>query len=91
MKNEVHPYTQWVDLASRQLGGQVLQSSDDFFAEMENLIKPEAPVFIDGKYTDRGKWMDGWESRRKREEGHDWAILRLGAAGNIVGLSLIHI
>ena len=88
MKNEVHPYTQWVDLASRQLGGQVLQSSDDFFAEMENLIKPEAPVFIDGKYTDRGKWMDGWESRRKREEGHDWAILRLGAAGYIVGFNV---
>ena len=47
---EQHPYTEWVDLAGRKLGGQVLSCSDDFFAEMENLIKPEAPVFIADKY-----------------------------------------
>ncbi|MDF1764716.1 MAG: allantoicase [Oleibacter sp.] len=88
MKHEKHPYSQWVDLASRQLGGQVLSCSDDFFAEMENLIKPEAPIFITDKYTDRGKWMDGWETRRKREVGYDWAILRLGASGHIVGFNV---
>ena len=88
MKNEVHPYSEWIDLANRRLGGQVLSCSDDFFAEMENLIKPEAPVFIDGKYTDRGKWMDGWESRRKRVAGYDWAVLKLGNQGRIKGFNV---
>ena len=85
---EQHPYTEWVDLAGRKLGGQVLACSDDFFAEMENLIKPEAPVFIADKYTDRGKWMDGWESRRKRVVGYDWAVLKLGAQGRIKGFNV---
>lgn len=88
MTPELHPYIQWPDLASRTLGGKVLQCSDDFFAEMENLIKPEPPIFIEGKYTDRGKWMDGWESRRKREPGYDWAILKLGAPGMIKGFNV---
>jgi allantoicase len=70
-----------LDLASQRLGGCVLAANDDFFAEKENLIKEGAAVFIAGKYTDRGKWMDGWESRRKRVPGHDWAIVRLGAPG----------
>ena len=88
MHHEQHPYSQWPDLAGRALGGQVLDCSDDFFAEMENLIKPEEPVFIAGKYTERGKWMDGWESRRKREPGYDWAVLRLGAPGVIRGFNV---
>ncbi|MCA6064845.1 allantoicase [Thalassolituus marinus] len=86
--NQQHPYTEWVDLASRKLGGQVLSCSDDFFAEMENLIKPAEPVFIHDKYTDRGKWMDGWESRRKRVVGYDWAILKLGCQGRIKGFNV---
>ena len=67
-----------LDLASERAGGLVLEANDDFFAEKENLIKDAAPVFIPGKYTDRGKWMDGWESRRRRVPGHDWTIVRLG-------------
>ena len=70
-----------VDLASSRLGGAVLAANDDFFAPKENLLKPEPPVFIDGKYTDRGKWMDGWETRRRRTPGHDWALVRLGLPG----------
>lgn len=83
-----HPYKTWIDLAAARLGGQTLSCSDDFFAEMENLLKPAEPVFIDGKYTDRGKWMDGWESRRKRVEGHDWCIIKLGAKGIIHGVNV---
>lgn len=83
-----HPYKTWIDLAASRLGGQTLACSDDFFAEMENLLKPEAPVFIDGKYTDRGKWMDGWESRRKREVGFDWCVIKLGAKGKIHGVNV---
>ncbi len=83
-----HPYKTWIDLAAARLGGQALACSDDFFAEMENLLKPSEPVFIDGKYTDRGKWMDGWESRRKRVKGHDWCIIKLGAKGIIHGVNV---
>lgn len=72
-----------VDLASVRLGAVVLQANDDFFAPKENLIKAEPAVFLPDEYTDRGKWMDGWESRRRRTPGHDWCIVRLGAPGTI--------
>ncbi|HYL75001.1 MAG TPA: allantoicase [Bryobacteraceae bacterium] len=70
-----------IDLASETVGGAVIAASDDFFAPKENLIKAAEPVFLPDKYTDQGKWMDGWESRRKRTPGHDWCIIRLGLAG----------
>ena len=70
-----------IDLASELVGGSVIAASDEFFAPKENLIKATAPVFISDKYTDRGKWMDGWETRRKRTPGHDWCIIKLGPAG----------
>jgi allantoicase len=63
------------------VGGAAIDASDDFFAPKENLIKAGDPVFLPDKYTDRGKWMDGWESRRKRTPGHDWCVVRLGLAG----------
>jgi allantoicase len=75
-----------IDLASERLGGSVLYANDDFFAAKENLIKPSAPVWKEHEYTDRGKWMDGWESRRRRTPGHDFAILRLGARGIVRGV-----
>ena len=71
------------DLAAEKNGGRTLIASDEFFAPKENLLKPGRGEFIPDKYTDRGKWMDGWESRRKRTEGHDWCILRLGQPGVI--------
>ena len=70
-----------IDLASELVGGKVLSASDEFFAPKESLLKAAAPVFIPDKYTDRGKWMDGWESRRKRTPGHDWCVIRLGLPG----------
>lgn len=72
-----------IDLASADLGGQALLCSDDFFAGMENLVKAEPAVFDPNAYTDRGKLMDGWESRRKRVPGHDWCIVRLGVPGQV--------
>jgi|ERR1041385_97825 allantoicase len=72
-----------VDLAAERLGGKVLLANDEFFAEKENLIRPGRGVFIPDKYTDRGKWMDGWETRRRRTPGHDWCIIRLGLPGVI--------
>jgi len=82
------PFTELVDLASARLGGEALATSDDFFAPMANLLKPEPAVFKPHEYTDRGKWMDGWESRRKRVPGHDWCVVRLGAAGVIHGIDI---
>src|SRR6266404_5355898 len=79
-------FTQLADLASERLGGRVLDANDDFFAPKENLLKESNPVFIEGKYTSRGKWMDGWETRRRRTPGHDWCILRLGLPGVIRGV-----
>ncbi len=75
-----------VDLASQRLGASVRYATDDFFAEKENLLKPHKPVWKEHEYTDRGKWMDGWESRRKRTPGHDFAIVRLGAPGVVRGV-----
>jgi allantoicase len=77
----VNDFSHFVDLASQRLGGRVLVANDEFFAPKENLLKPSKPIFIEGKYTDRGKWMDGWETRRRRTPGHDWCIIRLGLAG----------
>ena len=79
-------FTELIDLASEKVGGAVLFANDDFFAPKENLLKAGAPVFIEGKYTDRGKWMDGWESRRRRTPGFDWAIIRLGLPGIVRGI-----
>src|SRR5258708_11189978 len=79
-------FTELIDLASERLGGAVLFANDDFFAPKENLMKPSAPIFIEGKYTDLGKWMDGWESRRRRTPGFDWCIVRLGLPGMVRGV-----
>jgi allantoicase len=75
-----------IDLCSERMGGAVIFASDDFFAEKENLIKPGAAVFLEHEYTDRGKWMDGWESRRKRTPGHDFCLVRLALPGVVRGV-----
>lgn len=72
-----------VDLASQRLGGEALFANDEFFAEKGNLLKPGRGIFIPDKYTDRGKWMDGWESRRRRTPGNDWCVVKLGLPGII--------
>ena len=77
-----------IDLASESNGGRTLLASDEFFAPKENLLKLGRGDFISDKYTDRGKWMDGWESRRKRTTGHDWCILRLGKPGVVKELDI---
>ena len=74
------------DLAARRLGGMVLVANDEFFAPKEHLLEPGDPVFDPDRYTDRGKEMDGWETRRRREPGHDWCIVRLGIPGIVRGV-----
>ncbi len=79
-------FTELIDLAAEKLGGAALAANDEFFAPKENLLKQAAPVFIEGKYTDLGKWMDGWETRRRRTPGHDWCLIRLGLPGIVRGV-----
>jgi len=79
-------FTEYIDLAAERLDGRVLAANDEFFAPKENLLKAAAPVWIEGKYTDVGKWMDGWETRRRRTPGYDWCIVKLGLPGVIHGV-----
>jgi len=85
-------FTDLVDLASEKLGGAVLFANDEFFAPKENLLRPTAAIWKEGKYTDRGKWMDGWETMRRRsprlDEEFDWCVVRLGAPGRIRGVTV---
>ena len=79
-------FTHLPDLAAERLGGAVLAANDEFFAPKEAMLKPTKPEWREGLYTERGKWMDGWETRRRRDPGYDWAIVRLGLAGIVRGV-----
>jgi len=72
-----------IDLAQPRLGSKVIFRTDDFFASADRIIDPSAPVFKEGLFDKNGKWMDGWESRRKRTPGHDYLIIKLGKPGSI--------
>ena len=74
------------DLASRVLGGSVVWATDESFAERQNLILPGPATFDPDAFGHRGKVYDGWETRRRREPGHDAAIVRLGVPGIVRGI-----
>ena len=77
-----------VDLASRWLGASVMSASDESFGDKENLLTPGPAAFEPGHYGNRGEIVDGWETRRRRDGGHDWAIIRLGAAGIVTSVDV---
>ena len=79
-------FTTLPDLAVRGLGGSVMAANDELFAERENLVKPEAPSYQTYTFGHKGQVYDGWETRRRREPGHDWAIVRLGLGGVVRGV-----
>lgn len=84
-------FSELIDLASEEVGGEVLFATDDFFAGKENLLKPLPAIFIEDKYTEHGKWMDGWESRRKRLKSpaeHDFCVVKLGLPGTVKGVNI---
>jgi allantoicase len=83
-----HSFLELVDLASEHLGASVIEANDEFFAPKERLIRARAPMWLERRYTDRGKWMDGWETRRRREPGHDWCVVRLGVPGMVRGVDV---
>ena len=78
----------WIRLEQPRLGSRVVYATDDFFGAKERVIEPQDPVFIPDKYDENGKWMDGWESRRKREPGHDFCVLQLGLPGLLHGVEI---
>lgn len=78
----------WPNIAQPRLGARAIEASDEFFAAKERLIDPAPPVFIPDTFDDHGKWMDGWETRRKRVEGHDWCVVQLGGRARIHGVDI---
>jgi allantoicase len=77
-----------LNLADSRLGAQALTASDEFFAPKERMLEPQPAVFIPGKYDDHGKWMDGWETRRKRTTGQDSCVVKLARRGTIEGVDI---
>ena len=88
MSAEQQPFHEWIRLEQSRLGTRVTFATDEFFGAKERLIDPGAPVFIEDKYDDHGKWMDGWETRRRRTPGHDHCIIRLGVPGILHGVDI---
>ncbi len=88
MQSTENPFKRMLNLADARLGTQAIYVTDDWFADVNRMLQPEAPVWKDGVYDDNGKWMDGWESRRKRYSGYDHAVIRLGVPGYIKGVDL---
>jgi allantoicase len=77
-----------INLASAGLGARALSASDDFFAPVERMLHDAPAIFVPDKYDDNGKWMDGWESRRRRGPGHDHAIVKLAVPGTVLGFDV---
>ena len=75
--------TNTINLASGGLGASAVAVTDDFFAPVERMLSDRPPIFLPDKFDDHGKWMDGWETRRRRNGGHDHAIVKLGLPGTI--------
>jgi allantoicase len=88
MSSDTNPFREWIRLEQPRLGTRVTFATDEFFARKERLIQPTEPVFVADKYDDHGKWMDGWESRRRRTPGSDYCIIRLGVPGVVRGVDI---
>ena len=78
----------WINLAEDSLGADTLSASDEFYGRKERILKASDAVFVPGRNDDHGKWMDGWETRRRRGPGHDHCIIRLAAPGVLKGFDL---
>ncbi len=85
---ETASFQRYVNLADARLGTRAIEVSDDWFADVNRMLQPQEAVWKEGVFDDNGKWMDGWESRRKRCEGYDYAVLRLGVPGTIKGVDI---
>lgn len=82
------PGAEWIRLERPRLGTRVTFTTDEYFGAGERLIGEQDPVFVADRYDDHGKWMDGWETRRRRTPGYDYCVLRLGIPGVIHGFDI---
>ncbi len=85
---ELPTFAKELNLADARLGTRVISVTDDWFAEARRMLEPTTPEWRADVYDDNGKWMDGWESRRKRVEGFDHAVVRLGVPGYVHGCDI---
>jgi len=88
MTNNLPAFVQLTNLASPRLGSEAISATDDFFADKSRMLLDQPAVFIPDKYDENGKWMDGWESRRRRSGGHDHCIVKLGSKGIVHGVDI---
>ena len=67
------PKDELIDLAAIRNGARAVLCSDMFFSDMNNLLLPDAGLNMG----------DGWETKRRRDPGPDWVIVRLACQGLI--------
>ena len=77
-----------INLADPRIGSKIIFKTDDFFASAHRILKTDIPVFKDGLFDKHGKWMDGWETRRRRSKGYDYLVLKLGKPGKIFDIDI---
>ena len=77
-----------VNLAETKFGSKIIYKTDEFFGAANRILSSSKPVFKEGVYDKHGKWMDGWETRRKRKKGHDFLIIKLGRPGKIFNVDI---
>ncbi|MDX3977404.1 allantoicase [Shinella sp.] len=77
-----------INLAAASLGARGVFATDEFFGPLSRMLADEPAVFHPGLYDENGKWMDGWETRRRRGPGHDHAIIALATPGRIRGFDV---
>ena len=77
-----------INLADPKIGSKVIFRTDDFFAPAHRILKTDNPIFKEGLFDKHGKWMDGWETRRRRSKGYDYLILKLGKPGRIFNVDI---
>ena len=77
-----------INLADPKIGSKVIFTTDEFFAPAHRILKTDNPIFKEGLFDKHGKWMDGWETRRRRSKGYDYLILKLGKPGRIFNVDI---
>ena len=77
MSVDATQFRKYRNLADPELGGAIIEVSDDFFAAAKRMLAAHEPEFHPDRFDENGKWMDGWESRRKRSKGHDYCLIRI--------------
>lgn len=88
MSTDTELHRQFINVADERLGAIALFATDDFFAPKERMLQPAEPVWRADEYDDHGKWMDGWESRRRRDQAHDYCIVQLAAPAKLVAVDI---